>query len=117
MSKIDEIETRINAGDDFTIEPDGTVRDLTAAEVAERKADEKMHEERTEVDGIVDYYVQIEARVRRVATTYRYYGVGRWAIKIRGKWEPTNGIYVPGVVLKVAALYCENTPPASTDAA
>ena len=29
MNTIDEIEKRINAGDKITIEPDGTVRDMT----------------------------------------------------------------------------------------
>lgn len=41
MSKIDEIEKRINAGDNITIEPDGTVRDMTELEIAEREANEK----------------------------------------------------------------------------
>lgn len=41
MSKIDEIEKRINAGEDITIEPDGTVRAMTADEIAAREADEK----------------------------------------------------------------------------
>ncbi len=46
MSKIDEIEKRINAGDNITIEPDGTVREMTAAEVAERDAAEKKAKEK-----------------------------------------------------------------------
>ena len=29
MNTLDEIEKRINAGDKITIEPDGTVRDMT----------------------------------------------------------------------------------------
>lgn len=46
MSKIDEIEKRINAGDNITIEPDGTVRDMTAEEVAKREADEQRAKEK-----------------------------------------------------------------------
>jgi hypothetical protein len=51
MSKIDEIEKRINAGDDITIEPDGTVRDMTPAEIAEREANEKAARERIAARG------------------------------------------------------------------
>ena len=46
MSKIDEIEKRIDNGDNFTIEPDGTVRDLTEAEIANREADERRAKEK-----------------------------------------------------------------------
>ena len=46
MSKIDEIEKRINDGDNITIEPDGTVRDLTDAEIASREADERRAKEK-----------------------------------------------------------------------
>lgn len=45
MSKIDELEKRINAGDKFKIEPDGTVRDLTAGEIAAIEADKKLAKE------------------------------------------------------------------------
>lgn len=48
MSKIDEIEKRINAGEDITIEPDGTVRAMTAEEVAAREADEKAARDKVE---------------------------------------------------------------------
>ena len=51
MSKVDEIEKRINAGDDFTIEPDGTVRDMTPEEIAAREADEKKQRERLAARG------------------------------------------------------------------
>ena len=51
MSKIDEIEKRINAGDDITIEPDGTVRDMTPEEIAEREAAEKKQRERVAARG------------------------------------------------------------------
>jgi len=46
MSKIEEIEKRINAGDNITIEPDGTVRNMTAAEVASREEDERRAKEK-----------------------------------------------------------------------
>jgi hypothetical protein len=48
MSKIDEIEKRINAGDNITIEPDGTVRDMTEAEIAARDEDERRAKEKAE---------------------------------------------------------------------
>jgi hypothetical protein len=51
MSKIDDLEKRINAGDDITIEPDGTVRDMTPAEIAAREADEKRAREKIAVKG------------------------------------------------------------------
>jgi hypothetical protein len=41
MSKIDEIEKRINNGDNIMIEQDGTVRDMTVAEIASRDEDER----------------------------------------------------------------------------
>ena len=46
MSKIDDIEKRLNAGDNIKIEPDGTVRDMTAAEIAAREADEQTAREK-----------------------------------------------------------------------
>jgi hypothetical protein len=51
MSRIDEIEKRINAGDNITIEPDGTVRDMTAAEVASREEDERRAKEKVAARG------------------------------------------------------------------
>lgn len=48
MSKIDEIEKRINADEDFTIQPDGTVRDMTPEEIASREATEKAAREKVE---------------------------------------------------------------------
>ena len=65
---------------------------------------------------IKNHYIQIEARERGVTTAYRYYGLGRWETKRDGEWRPINGIYVPGQVLKVAALYCEKTPPVPVQA-
>jgi hypothetical protein len=67
MSKIDEIEKRINAGDHITIEPDGTVRDLTPAEIATCEADEKRAQEKVaakarkpilclDLDGVIHSY-------------------------------------------------------------
>jgi hypothetical protein len=46
MSKIAEIEKRINDGEDITIEPDGTVRAMTPDEIAEREAAEKRQREK-----------------------------------------------------------------------
>ena len=46
MSKIDEIEKRINAGDEITMDADGTVRDLTQVEIAARDAEEKRAREK-----------------------------------------------------------------------
>lgn len=57
------------------------------------------------------HYIQIEARERRVTTAYRYYGLGQWTTKRHSKWEPINDIYIPALVLKVAALYCEKKRP------
>ena len=51
MSGIDEIEKRINAGEDITIEPDGTVRNMTAAEIAGREEDERRAKEKVAVRG------------------------------------------------------------------
>lgn len=51
MSKIDELEKRINAGDDITIEPDGTVRDMLPTEIAARDADEKRAKEKVAARG------------------------------------------------------------------
>ena len=51
MNTIDEIEKRINAGDKITIEPDGTVRDMTPAEIAAQTADEKRQQERVAARG------------------------------------------------------------------
>lgn len=70
-----------------------------------------MSRKETDMVEIKNHYIQIEACERRVTTAYRYYGMGRWETKRHEKWEPINGIYVPGLVLKVAALYCEKTRP------
>jgi hypothetical protein len=51
MSKIDEIEKRINAGDNITIELDGTVRDMTPEEIAMRETDEKRAKEKAAARG------------------------------------------------------------------
>ena len=51
MSRIDEIEKRINDGDNITIEPDGTVRDMTPVEIATREADEKRARDRLAARG------------------------------------------------------------------
>lgn len=52
MSKIDDLEKRINAGDsNFTIQPNGDVRDLTPQEIAERDAAEKRQQEKVAAKG------------------------------------------------------------------
>lgn len=51
MSKIDEIEKRVNAAEDITIEPDGMGRAMTPAEIAAREADEAKAREKVAAEG------------------------------------------------------------------
>jgi hypothetical protein len=41
--------------------------------------------------------------IKDAKAIYRFYGFGKWDVNYGEKWEPINGIYVPGDVLKVAA--------------
>lgn len=43
--------------------------------------------------------------------TYRFYGWGKWDVDYGKGFEPINGIYVPGDVLKIAAENCDRCIP------
>ncbi len=57
----------------------------------------------------IEHFIEIAATEGRVTTTYRFYGQGTWKVKDGDGWNSINAIYIPGPVLKVAAVYCE--PP------
>jgi hypothetical protein len=64
--------------------------------------------------GVMRKFIEVQCTKKKKVTVYRFFGLGEWKVKRYNKWEPVNGIYIPGDVLKIVAAQL-HPPPILTE--